>query len=67
MPSSLVREVNRIRVLGAMPIALRPLAGIHGSDISAFITELQGLGLAPLHHGARKVGHGVPAQSRPSV
>ena len=46
-PSSRAREVNRIRVLGAMPIALRPLAGIHGSDISAFITELQGLGLGP--------------------
>ena len=28
-----------------MPIALRPLTGIHGSDISAFIAELQSLGL----------------------
>ena len=40
-------ERHYIRVLGAMPIALRPLTGIHGSDISAFITELQGLGLGP--------------------
>ena len=40
-------ERHYIRVLGAMPIALRPLTGIHGSDISAFVAELQGLGLGP--------------------
>ena len=44
-PSTVAREKNRVKTLGALPIAQRSLASIKGSDIATFIRGRQAEGL----------------------